>query len=636
VIIATAGHVDHGKTSLVRALTGIDTDRLAEEKRRGLTIDLGYAYADWQDDRVGIVDVPGHQRFVGNMLAGVTGMDVALLVVAADDGPMPQTREHLEILTLLGIRRGVIAVTKTDLVTPERLQDALTEIDALVAGSPLDAAVRVPVSAVREEGITELREALRACTGARGDAAPDRGFRFAIDRAFTVPGAGLVVTGFAHAGQVSVGDELMLALAQRRVRVRGLRALDRAASIGRAGDRLALNITGADLEALHRGDWLVAPQCLLVTSRFDAHLIQLPDRALRNGLEVHVHQGAGSGLGRVTLLDESADGTLLAHVSLRSPMALHHGDRVILRDAAARETLAGGRVLDPLPPARGRRRPERLQHLARLRDEAPASMAAALLRLAPLGLDLTGLALRLNLDAEQLAAPVEDALLDRADGLVLRSASAWSALIDQLAGALGRFHAAQPQLGGMREDELRAVLDPRPERRILRAALRDAIRRGRISQAANRFRLPDHHPRLAGSDGARWQKARPVLEAELVKPPTVHDLARQIDEDPRALSEMLVRVHHAGEVVRIAENRFMLPEGVVRLAEAAARAAEKAPDGLFEARAFRDEANIGRNLAIDVLEYFDRAGLTRRRGDARLLVGSPAALFGRETPAVLG
>ena len=636
MIVATAGHVDHGKTRLVRALTGVDTDRLEEERRRGLTIDLGFAYADWEGRRVGFVDVPGHHRFAANMVAGVTGVDTALLVVAADDGPMPQTREHLDILRLLGIRRAVVALTKADLVDPARLAEADAELRELLAGGPLADAPRIPTSAADGTGLEALRAALlERATEADTD---DRPFRFAVDRAFSVSGAGLVVTGFARAGSVAAGDELVLLPAERPVRVRSVRALDRETVRGHRGERLALNLAGAGTDDAGRGSWLAAPGCASLTRRLDACLDVLPDATLRSGLEVHVHHGAARCLGRVTVLE--ADGPrLLAHLSLREPIAAHHGDRLLLRDAAARSTLAGGRVLDPHPPERGRRRPERLRALAVLEDDEPGRIAAGLLALSPLALSVPALARRLACAEAAILEGVEGhgppVVVDAADGPVLRSADAWAALQDTLVGALARFHAAQPQLGGMGEHELAAVLDPKPPRPVLRAALRDAVRAGRIARSATRYRLPEHRPRLHGPDAKRWDRVRDALVDTPRSPPTVHDLARSLDEDPRALLELLVRVHHAGEIVRVADNRFLLPEGVLELARAARETAAEAEDGLFEARAFRDRAGIGRNLAIDVLEYFDRTGLTRRRGNVRLLVGDPEVLFGTRGAPVL-
>lgn len=635
MIIATAGHVDHGKTTLVRALTGIDTDRLEAERRRGLTIEPGFAYVDHDGERWGFVDVPGHHRFVGNMLSGVAGVDAALLVIAADDGPMPQTREHLAILDLLDIRDAVIALTRIDLVDADRLARIREELEPLLAGTSLEAAPRIPVSGQTGEGLEDLRSALGAMAraGSRRIRSGD-GFRLAVDRVFSIRGAGLVVTGCVHAGRVRVGDELAVSGEEGRARVRSLRARDREVTEAGTGDRVALNLAGIDGDAVTRGDWLLAPEIATTRHRFDARLRCLEDVTLRSGMEVHVHHGADHSLGRITLLDGPEDSPRV-HLSVREPLAVFHGDRFVVRDGSARHTLAGGRVLDPAPPARGRSRPERLRALDVLEGTDPEEIVRGLLALSPLALDLDDLARGLNRDPETLARALPEARVDTTEGRVLRDHQAWQALQEDIAAALGRFHAAQPQLAGMGIDELRAVLEPRPAPGVLAAALRDAIRGGRIGRSATRFHLPGHRPELVPADRDRWERIRPHLEASLLQPPVVHDLARTLDADPAELEALLTRVHHTGGVIRVAANRFMLPHAVTRLAHCAEAVGAEAEDGMFDARSYKQAAGIGRNLAIDVLEFLDRSGLTRRRGNVRLVVGSAEDLFGPE-PAATG
>ena len=307
MIIATAGHIDHGKTALVRALTGVDTTHLPEERARGITVDLGYAYAAGPDGRrIGFVDVPGHERLVRTMVAGATGVDLALLVVAADDGPMPQTREHLAILDLLDLKRAVVALTKSDRVDPVRLALAAAEVAAMLRGTALAGAPILPCSSLTGDGIPALRALLQAAAAV--PAAPPRGgFRLAVDRAFTVAGAGLVVTGAVHGGDVAVGQRLVLARSGAEVRVRGLHAQNRPAERGQAGQRLALNIAGPRLDRSPpaRGDWLVAPGLEAESARLDVALRLLPGeaRALRHWTPVHVHLGAADIPGRVGLLE---------------------------------------------------------------------------------------------------------------------------------------------------------------------------------------------------------------------------------------------------------------------------------------------------------------------------------------------
>ena len=333
--------------------------------------------------------------------------------------------------------------------------------------------------------------------------------------------------------------------------------------------------------------------------------------------------------GRLTRLDGPTEAPRV-HLSLREPIAALHGDRFVLRDAAAAHTLAGGHILDHAPPPRGRNRPERLAELDALEAGDRTAVLRALHACHPLELDATRWARLLGTTPEALAALLPEAITERGSGgrVLLRDAAAFGALVDDLVTALERFHAGNPQLAGMGPDELRAVVRPRPTRDVLQAALARALDDGRLERSASRYRARGHRAALKGADAQRWQQIRPRLADPVVQPPVVHDLARDLDETPAQLEALLVRVHHTGEAVRIADNRFLLPEGVALLAHAASACAAAAPDGLFAARDFKQAAGIGRNLAIDVLEYFDRSGLTRRRDDARMLVGSAEALFG--------
>ncbi len=626
MIVATAGHVDHGKTTLVKALTGVDTDRLEEERSRGLTIDLGFAYTEWQNRRWGFIDVPGHQRFIGNMLAGVAAIDIAMLVVAADEGPMPQTVEHLQILDLLGIQRGVVALSRIDLARPDDRQQAIAATRQLLAGTGLENAPIVPVSAVTGSGLEALRAALdevSATTSQRFG----QGFRMAVDRVFTVTGAGLIATGSAHAGSIEIDAQLVVLPHGNPVRVRGIRALNEARDVGHAGERLALNITGIHQQKIRRGDWLVAAALARPQVRFDARLRPLPDVTLKSGLEVHLHHGASHTMGRITLLDGGSRSPRV-HIAVRDPVGVLHGDRFILRDSSGQFTLAGGTVLDPAPPARGRSRPERLRQLDAMELSGPAAIAGAALACTPLELDAEALAWKLNCDPAMLAAAIPGALIDRQSGLRLRDGKAWATLKEQIRTRLSQFHAGHPQLAGMGVDEVLAALDPKPAAQVLKTALRDAIRDGSIARSATRFHLPAHQPRLDPKDAERWQLITPHLQQQQRQPPVVHDLARTLDMDPGELESLLTRITFSGGLIRVANNRFLLPAAVIELADLAESLGRNSDAGGFDARTFRDAAGIGRNLTIDLLEYFDRMGLTRRQGDQRRVVGRSEEIFG--------
>ncbi|MEX2489928.1 MAG: selenocysteine-specific translation elongation factor, partial [Pseudomonadales bacterium] len=401
MIIATAGHVDHGKTLLVNAITGIDTDRLDDEKQRGLTIDLGFAYTDLAPGcRLGFIDVPGHIKFINNMLAGVGAVDYALLVVAADDGPMPQTREHLAVLDLLQVGRGMVALTKIDRVDNDRLQQVKADINHLLTGTSLANADIHPVSAVTGQGIDELTKALESAASSLEQAEPAGHFRLAIDRCFSVKGTGLVVTGSVFAGQIGTGETLYLtqqdpSRPNTPVRVRGIHTQNQPADAARAGDRCALNISGQTLsrERIHRGDWLVGNEDHRSTDRLDAEIKLLASETspLRHWTPVHMHAAARHVTGRVATLNAKRiepGETGLVQIVLSCPINVCRNDRIILRDQSAARTLGGGRVIDPFSPKRGRAKPARLAHLQALAKEDIPRAINGLLDVHPEGLYL--------------------------------------------------------------------------------------------------------------------------------------------------------------------------------------------------------------------------------------------------------
>lgn len=383
MIVGTAGHIDHGKTALIRSLTGVDTDRLKEEKARGITIDLGFAYLPAPGGAtIGFVDVPGHERFVRTMVAGASGIDFALLAVAADDGCKPQTLEHLAILDLLGVRRGLVALTKADLVSPERMAAVTQEIGTVLAGSTLAGADTLAVSAITGQGIGELRERLFAAAGDSVPRPAENRFRLAIDRCFTLPGAGVIVTGTVVTGVVRVGDRVTISPSGLSARVRGLHVQNHAAEQARAGERCALNLSGdgVEREAIRRGDVALDPELHAPTDRIDASLRLLEGAAAtpRQGAAVRLHCGAAEAGARLVRLDDAPierGGAILAQLVLDRPIAAAVGDSYVLRDASAQRTLGGGRFLDLRAPGRRRRAPERRKQLEAL---ALADVAQAL------------------------------------------------------------------------------------------------------------------------------------------------------------------------------------------------------------------------------------------------------------------
>jgi selenocysteine-specific elongation factor len=643
MILATAGHIDHGKTSLVRTLTGVDADRLPEEKKRGLTIDLGFAYATLPDgSELGFVDVPGHERFLPNMLAGILSIDRVLLVVAADDGPRPQTIEHLDILELIEVAEVTGVVTKIDRAGPDRTTAVISEVAALLRQAGYRDSAIFPVSSQTGDGIAaltrHLQEAAQIAERVRA-ATPLAGlFRMAIDRAFSLPGIGQVVTGTVNAGTVAVGDRLMVSPRGIPVRVRGLHAQNRAITTAVAGERCAVNIVGSFPAGgePRRGDWLSAPERNLPARRLDLMLraSRHVEATLRDGLPVHLHLGTEDVVGRAAVLSGrtiAAGETGFVQIEVNEPIAALYGDRVVLRDHAARITLAGGRVVDPLAPRRGRRSPARLAMLAAM---TPAEAGLALRQMLAVAgvVDLTQFALLRNLTSAELAALIDCTKTgfvrvgaEHAQVAITREHLA--GLADRIAAALAAWHETQPDMLGPTRAALLAQLRGVAPEPALDAALTVLAAAGRAVRDAGMWRLPEHRPRLSNADEKLWAQMRPLLAQAELRPPRVREIAEQLALEPEAVERFLRRAERLGRVAKVADNRFFLPETLAQLAAIARDLAVAAPEGAFTAAMFNDRAGVGRNLTIQILEYLDKIGATRRIGDARVALPG-AADFG--------
>ena len=639
MIIATAGHVDHGKTSLLKRLTGTDTDRLPEEKRRGLTIDLGFAYTDTlrPGETTGFVDVPGHEKFIRNMLAGVTAIDAALLVVAADDGPMPQTREHLAILDLVGVRTGIVAITKTDLVEADWLDEVIAETRALLQPTGLADAPVVAVSSATGAGFDRLIEAIGTLRAVEKPACG--GFRMAIDRSFIVGGAGLVVTGLVQSGRLMVGDRLAVSPAGPKgieARVRGLKVQDAAADAARAGDRCAVNLAGADVDraAIGRGQWLVAPGLRSVSRRLDIDLRLLASEArpLRHWTPVHVHAGTADIPGRVALLEAGklAPGErMLAQLVLDRGICVCRGDAVILRDQSARRTIGGGTVLDCHGPQRGRATPQRLSMVRAQRRPNHAETLAAQLATAAGGVDLTAFARNRNLTETELAG-VEAPGLVRAG-----SGERHAAILDRhLAGLAEAIRSALTGRAEGRNSEsglpaaaLPRLLPGRPLAACIDAALDRLIRDGIAERRGERIVLAGRRAELEPRDARLWARIEPALTAS-GRPRTVWEVSEALGIARNEAARFFKRAQAAGLVMQVSKNRFLTPAALESLARAAESGLAAAGGGRFTVADFRDWSGLGRNLSVEMLEYFDRAGFTRRAGDERVIRRPAAETFG--------
>lgn len=642
MIVGTAGHIDHGKTTLVRALTGVDTDRLPEEKQRGISIELGYAFMDAAEGgaRIGFIDVPGHERLVHTMLAGATGIDYALLLVAADDGPMPQTREHLAVLSLLGITRGAVVITKADRVDAARLAAVKLEAQALLAGSSLAGCPVLVLAAVSGEGVPALRALLQAEAAATalrslgGQAAGDgdgegAAFRLAIDRAFTLDGVGTVVTGTAHAGQVATGAELLLVPGDMPARVRSLHAQNRAVTQAGAGQRCAVALAGIAKDRVTRGQWLVAPEVALATTRIDLslRLWHGEARALRSGTSVHVHLGSAAVMGTVAVLDADSlapGATALVQLVLREAIAAWHGDRVVLRDAAASRTIAGGQVLDPLAPARYRRTPLRLAELAALAAPTPTLRLHALLEQAPHGVDVQRFAAAQGCRLQPALAEGSLRQTDARADWVLGPAHAHAAAEKTLA-ALSAFHTSRPEELGPDAARLRRLALPRLPEPLWRALLTRLQAEGAVGVRGAFVHLPEHGVRLSATEERLAQKLGPPLAATGFEGAWVRDLARDIGEPEALLRVTMARLAQRGELHQVVKDLYLAPATLAQ-AVALVRDIHGAHGGEITAARFRDATQLGRKRAIQILEYLDRIGLLRRVGDVHRLRQDSALL----------
>ncbi len=704
MMIGTAGHIDHGKTSLVRALTGTDTDRLPEEKKRGMSIELGYAFLAPSDDGAAVgkggvasaatagqtevvpafglprepiafIDVPGHEKLLHTMISGATGIDFALLLVAADDGVMPQTREHLAVLSLLGIDRGVVAITKIDRVDEARVQEVTQQARALLADTPLAHAPIIPVSATRGDGVAELRQLLRA-EAARLDAAhgtdgiadphgsdsPVRataatepaestadtaaalpaqaGFRLAIDRVFSLDGVGTVATGTVHAGRVQVGDVLQqLPDGPKELRVRSLHAQNRSTDAAHAGQRCAINLAGVERDQLQRGHWLAQPGIASVSDRLDVelHLWHAEPRAIRSGTRVHVHLGTTASPAAVAVLDADtlAPGrTGLAQLVLPQPLAAWHGDRLILRDAAGQRIIGGGRVLDSRAPVRYRRTPQRLQLLQALQRPTLRDRLAGLLEACEHGVDLRqwqqvfGLASVSAFDASLQTLPHR-----RLAGDFIIGEPAWQHLRRTVLDTLAAYHQNATDEIGPDAARLRRLARLRMDDAHWRLLLDALVKEGSVAQSGAFVHLPEHGSQLAARDETLLQRLTPHLMEAGAQGAWVRDLAEHIGEPAANLRPAMARLARSGHLYQVVKDLYLDAATAARLAALVRRLAladteaAKATDvqrvsnplPILKVAEFRDASGLGRKRAVQMLEFFDRIGLCRRVGDTHVL-----------------
>lgn len=635
--VGTAGHIDHGKSALIEALTGTHPDRLAEEQRRGITIDLGFAHlglsaAGGRRVQIGFIDVPGHERFVRNMLAGAGGIELVLLVVAADEGVKPQTREHFQICRLLGIERGIVALTKCDLADAETRTLAAAEIADLVRGSFLEGSPIVPVSAKTGAGLEELRQALAAAAVKVKGRASTEPARLPLDRVFSLRGFGTVVTGTLLAGQIAVESELELLAPRghRRLRVRGVQVHGQPVERALAGQRTAINLAGVEPAALARGMVLAEPGVFRCSSRLTVDLELLASAPpLKSGAPLHLHALSAETVARVTLFDAprlAPGGRGFARLRLAEPLPLIPGDRFIVRQFSPLTTIGGGRVLatDALRRLPANDAPARAHALARLAAAGAEEHLQFWLEAAGLdGLTPAALGLALGRRAAEVAADL--ARLEAAGRVVLAGPAALSRAAAQaweqaILAALAAFHAGERLVPAIGADTLRGRLQPaglrRPEQApVYRAMLQKLIAAGRVEAAGEGVRLPGQGPRLDAGESEARQRIEAAFRAAGLRAPAVVSVLAQCQVESRRAAQLLQLLLRDGSLIKISEELILHRAALEELLQNLAERKKTAPR--LSVPAFKQLTGVTRKYAIPLLEYLDRVHVTRRVGDDR-------------------
>jgi selenocysteine-specific elongation factor len=638
IIVGTAGHVDHGKTELVKALTGVNTDRLKEEQERGISIELGFAPMTLPSgDTVGLVDVPGHERFVKAMVAGAAGMDLGMLVVAADESIMPQTREHLDIMSLLGLRGGVVAITKCDLVDDETADIVEAEIEDLVRGTFLAGAPIVRTSARTRHGLDALLAALDAASAALPPKPSDAFFRLPVDRAFALAGVGLVVTGTAWSGRVREADTVELLPAQRPARVRGLQVHGEKRSEAFAGERVAINLHGLKPEEIERGMLVATPGVLQPSWMLDVQLQMLPafDRPLANRTRVRIHHGAAEVLGRVVLLDREQlepGESALAQLRLEQPLAADRDDALVLRFYSPMRTLGGARVLDPAPPKHKRFRDDVLEAMQLQESGTPRELLHdAVVRSGVEGVGSEDLRRARTVEPDTLDSLVAS-LVDT--GEIVRVGDAYydTAVLDRTAAEVRRLAAAHqsvnPLAWGIGRAELQERLDHHGTRARFAELLEALAARSRggapgsppsatqqIHLRPDAVRVGAAERELSAPDQTALAKIESALRAGGAAPPTVAELQKEVQVGPRFAAFAGV-LEERGVLVRVTESLFYHRDALAEI-DAKLRSYLSHHDVMNMAD-FKELTGLSRKFAVPLLEYFDRKGVTARSGDVRL------------------
>lgn len=635
IILGTAGHVDHGKTSLIKALTGIDTDRLKEEKQRGITIELGFAYLDLPcGHRIGIVDVPGHEKFVRNMVAGAAGMDLVLFIIAADEGIMQQTREHFEICQLLGIKDGIIVLTKTDMVEKDWLEMVEEDVRDFFAGSFLENAPIIKASSITGLGIDEIKNVLDQKISALTFHEEFGPFRLAVDRIFSMKGFGTVITGSSLSGRISVGDDIEFYPAKNKAKIRGIQVHGQEVSVVEAGHRTAINLQGIEKVEINRGDIAATPDSLVNSTLLDAdfHYLASNQKNLKNRTQVRVHVGTREITGRIVMLenDEVEPGnTIIIQLLLQDPVALWPGDRYVLRSYSPVRTIGGGTILNNAPLKRKRtsaadrqknRKIFSIYHEGSVDEKMLLFLEEAGLH----GLTQDQLATRLGLFGnklkKQLQRPISagDILIVDSERQRMIAASVLKKLTDSILQTLDRYHSEFPLKSGLMKEELRSTLKPPVDPKVFQYAIGSLVKQNNIVQDQAVVRLADFEVVLQVDEEDLKRKIIDMYQQDALKPPNFKDVLSAMESYPqsqvRQVFDLLLREN---KLLKISESLYFLTDEVNSLAGRLSEYIQSHGD--IDAQGFKDLTGLTRKFSIPLLEYFDRIKLTIRIGDKRVL-----------------
>ena len=632
-IIGTAGHIDHGKTSLIKALTGQDTDRLKEEKERGISIDLGFAHLDLPDGTAaGIVDVPGHERFIKNMLAGAHGVDLVLFTVAADDGVMPQTEEHLDIVHLLGVKMAIFVITKADLVPPARIAEVEEEIDILTLGTALENSPKIAVSSITGQGLAELKDRIAQVLKSHAKTAPSGYFRLPVDRAFVLQGHGVVVTGTALSGEVKVGDQVRCLPGNHLFRVRSLQVHGKSVDSAGWGQRVAMNLTGPERADIARGHVICHEKISLVTDRFDAHLEVRPaaNKGIKNHQRVRVHLGTAERLGKIVILGKAEKiepkQSAYCQITIAQPLLALRGDHFIVRDETAQRTLAGGMVVNPWAKRHKRGESELPVRLEALHHGDLTRLSETFLdESESFALPIDAIQQFLNVKEQTIRDPIDAMknlrVLSGEGERVYTTENKWNRLKEQMLGTLKDFHAAHPLVPGMDMEELRGKLIYQLSPKIFRVVVDILLADNAIAKEENLLRLTGHRVQLGGQEKTLMDKIKKILGEQPLAPPDLKEIEKQAGVPRNRLNEVIRLLEREGSVVRVTTDMYFLASSITQLKQTLKKyLSEK---GEMSAASFRDLIGSSRKYTIPLLEYFDRDGLTIRIGDIRRLKSSP-------------